>query len=445
MDKYAMKSPKKRILFTSIALFIGLTLLLIFIVTNLSERWYQAQVIETTDHYIAFQYSLTNLFESGSTLLTGYEAYLKVNGTLADSQTEAYLNHLTEKEMLYILNLAIIEDTTIIYNFPPEGNEASIGVNLATISGQSEGVLNVKNSGQGYVDGPVDLVQGGRGYIIRKPLEDQYGTYWGQVSIVLNADLVESAIASYEEDTDIKVTIYSNEHHDKLIYGDASILKDNPSAFTLNSTLSEWVIYVIPNGGWQSNRETLLSICFLGLIIIAGNVYILIYIQKSNYNLKKVISKDNLTGLYNRHHLELVQQKVLQDASDRAGSFGLMHLDLDHFKTINDKYGHEVGDDVLKETATILSLFTREEELVFRIGGDEFLVILPDIADKEALQYFKERLKKTFDDHKISDQYDVSIGPSIGVGIYPEDGLTFDDVLRKADQAMYQEKGANKR
>jgi len=148
-----------------------------------------------------------------------------------------------------------------------------------------------------------------------------------------------------------------------------------------------------------------------------------------------------LTGLYNRRHLELVQHKVLQDAERRNGSFGLMHLDLDHFKSINDIYGHAVGDEVLKETANVLTLFTREEELIFRIGGDEFLVILPVITDKEELLNFKKRLKNTFKNHIKLDQYHVSIGPSVGVGIYPQDGSNFDEVLRTADEAMYREKG----
>lgn len=445
MDNYHMQFPKKRIWLVSLTVFLVLSLLLIFITQTVNNRWYQREVIDATDNYIVLQYEVMNLMETGSTLLEGYEAYLKVNGSLTNDASEAYLNHLTKEEMIYIRNIGVIKDTTIIYNYPMEGNESSIGVDLAKVEGQKEDVLRIKETLEGFVVGPVDLVQGGLGYIIRKPLEDARGNYWGQISIVLRADMIVAAIDAYKEALGVDIAIYEDQTNEKLIYGDPSILDQGPLAFDFNSDLSQWVVYVVPENGWEKYTGSMVSMLSVGFALIIGVVASLYYVQTINYDLQKALAHDQLTGLYSRHYLEKVQKEITFKAKLNKASFGLMHIDLNSFKSINDIYGHEAGDRVLVETARVLGMVTRKNELVFRVGGDEFLVMMPKVADMKELKAFKDRLKQEFLENYSLTDYQVDIGPSIGVGIYPEDGDDFDMVLRHADERMYEEKGANRR
>lgn len=444
MDNYELRFPKKRLLITSSIVVIVLGLLLAFITLNLNDRWYQREVIDVTERYISVHYELVKLIETGSTLMTGYEAYLKVNGTLSTEESEAFLNHLTAKEMSYIKNIAILKDTTIVHNFPTVGNESSLGVDLAKVENQRDLVLQTKVTGKGVVVGPVDLVQGGVGYIIRQPIEDADGNYWGQVSIVLKAEVINAAIDVNKNEAGLEIAIYEDDSTQKLIYGDPSVLENRPLIFDFNSDINQWVVYVVPDNGWEKYALSNVFITFIGLLVIVGLTGGLYYVQTINFNLQNALAHDHLTGLYNRNYLERVQKEVLNKAKENNDSFGLMHIDLDYFKMINDGYGHEAGDKVLVETARILQLVTRKNELVFRIGGDEFLLMMPFVGSRKELEESRQRLKEEFMLLYALTQYKVDIGPSIGAGLYPDDGESFDEVLRSADLRMYEEKGATR-
>ena len=122
-----------------------------------------------------------------------------------------------------------------------------------------------------------------------------------------------------------------------------------------------------------------------------------------------------------------------------------MSMDLNHFKNINDTYGHNVGDLVLIETARILKKNVRTNEAAFRLGGDEFLVIMPDIENRNELQQARERLSNSFkNDFQLLD-YPAKIAVSIGTAIFPADGENIDALLQIADEQMYADKKEQKR
>jgi len=154
--------------------------------------------------------------------------------------------------------------------------------------------------------------------------------------------------------------------------------------------------------------------------------------------------RDVLTGLPNRL---LLQDRFVQAVAyaDRAGlQVALLFIDLDNFKTINDSLGHAVGDALLKEIALRLGACVRETDTISRQGGDEFLIVLPDLLDTDAispvLAKIRERLHEPFE----LDGHELTTSASIGIAIYPSDGRDFDTLLKKADTAMYQAKDAGR-
>jgi len=153
---------------------------------------------------------------------------------------------------------------------------------------------------------------------------------------------------------------------------------------------------------------------------------------------------DTLTGLPNRL---LVQDRFAQALgyADRAKSkVALLFLDLDSFKTINDSLGHAVGDVLLKQIASRLGECVRDTDTISRQGGDEFLIVLPELADADAtipvLVKIMERLQDPFD----ADGHELSTSVSIGIAVYPDDGEDFDTLLKRADMAMYRAKDAGR-
>ena len=123
------------------------------------------------------------------------------------------------------------------------------------------------------------------------------------------------------------------------------------------------------------------------------------------------------------------------------GRFVLLYLDLNDFKLVNDQYGHKKGDLVLTTIAHRLREALRDSDMVSRVGGDEFVVILPDPPSDNGMIKVIDKIRQAISQPiDIDQQSNVSVGISIGMSIYPDDGLTADTLLKKADLAMYQDK-----
>jgi diguanylate cyclase (GGDEF)-like protein/PAS domain S-box-containing protein len=151
--------------------------------------------------------------------------------------------------------------------------------------------------------------------------------------------------------------------------------------------------------------------------------------------------RDALTGLYNRRYLEEVLEREVRRAARAAQSLGILMIDLDHFKSFNDTYGHEAGDAVLRETGLSLTKGIRAEDFVCRFGGEEFVVILPT-ADLEASRARGERLRSKMRELTIMYQ-GKSLGIvtiSVGVASFPQHGTSPKELMASADAALYQAK-----
>ncbi|MCC6196549.1 MAG: GGDEF domain-containing protein [Burkholderiales bacterium] len=149
--------------------------------------------------------------------------------------------------------------------------------------------------------------------------------------------------------------------------------------------------------------------------------------------------RDPLTGLANRTGFEL---RMADEYDRRGGSldgFGLLFLDLDGFKPINDTHGHQVGDALLAQLGERLVGDLRSDDFVVRLGGDEFVVVAP-LPDAEAAQRLMTRVRAVFDSPFIVSGRPLQVGCSLGVARAPEDGSTLEMLLERADAAMYDDK-----
>jgi len=169
---------------------------------------------------------------------------------------------------------------------------------------------------------------------------------------------------------------------------------------------------------------------------------------------KKLALKDPLTGLYNRRgfleetdRLIKMNQRLGQRFSFSLASFGrvgLVFIDLDNFKHINDRFGHKVGDEVLKEIAKRLEGSLRRFDIVGRWGGDEFVVAIWDV-DKKILDIIVERLKsKITNEPIIIRKQPISITASFGAKVFPIEGLELEKEIEGVDKSMYRAKKQSK-
>ncbi len=154
--------------------------------------------------------------------------------------------------------------------------------------------------------------------------------------------------------------------------------------------------------------------------------------------------RDSLTNLFNRRYLDETLDRELERAARENYPVCVIMIDLDHFKLVNDTYGHEAGDVVLKTLADTLSLHCRRGDFACRFGGEEFVVVMPNIASDVAYQRADE-LRKTLNSMQIPyGRFLLNATISMGIACYPSNGEERESILRAADQAMYAAKKAGR-
>lgn len=168
-------------------------------------------------------------------------------------------------------------------------------------------------------------------------------------------------------------------------------------------------------------------------------------LAKSEARYKELAKKDMLVGILNRRGFQEALKKTISLSKRTNQKFALLFLDLDHFKDVNDTYGHDVGDKLLKGVVKRISSNIRTEDIFARLGGDEFVIVFVNIN----IQLLYELVEKTlilFQDPWIINTHKLQVSTSIGATIYPDDSFNEKELLINADKAMYKSKefGRNK-
>ena len=166
--------------------------------------------------------------------------------------------------------------------------------------------------------------------------------------------------------------------------------------------------------------------------------------RQAEERMRHIAQHDALTGLPNRLALLIRLAQLLPEARRHQWLLGVMFIDLDRFKIINDTLGHQVGDELLREVACRLSAVVRETDYVARLGGDEFVIILPAIAMPADAAIVANKIIAALSSPIQVDGHELHTSPSIGISIFPDDGPDGDSILKNADTAMYHAKAAGR-
>jgi diguanylate cyclase (GGDEF)-like protein len=168
-------------------------------------------------------------------------------------------------------------------------------------------------------------------------------------------------------------------------------------------------------------------------------------LKKSNEMLKQLSNTDPLTLLYNRRYMMEVLDKEMQRSQRKGSPLSLIMLDIDHFKRVNDQYGHQGGDQVLVTVANLARVGLRSYDFAARYGGEEFVLTLPETDHKDAL-LIAERLRSRIQMHAFTGGLcGLTVTSSLGVATFPSGCVSsVSDLIREADEAMYRAKGAGR-
>lgn len=219
-------------------------------------------------------------------------------------------------------------------------------------------------------------------------------------------------------------------------------IKNNQSVSTMVLNSQGKPLYYLKMQG----RRTLTEHGYLDSVFTDSDLNVLdVYINQSSMVLDKIKAyakmermalTDSLTGLYNRHYAYMRIKQEVKRANRENYPVSILFVDIDKFKSINDTFGHDIGDLALKHLATVLKQVTREYDIAIRWGGEEFVLFLPNTTEEGAYA-LAERLRHNIE---ISNFQYCKMTASLGIATYPQDNLNIEKVISFADTALYHSK-----
>lgn len=330
----------------------------------------------------------------------------------------------------------------VSYVYPLEGNESAFGSLFDHPDRRAEAVY-ARDTGKMTLAGPYELSQGGTGLVARNPIYLENGqqeiTFWGFSVVVLNVpEVFNKAELENLSDQGYSYRIYRIKPENEEV----QIISNNTESDMSEAVEGEitvpngtWYLRLRPKSGWISWKSIVLEsivALILNILLILLTYGGLTIIQQKKM-MTELANTDPLTGLYNvRYFMTTIKQ-----LHERKQPFGVIYLDLNKFKEVNDQYGHDMGDKVLVEVAVRIEDCLKKEDILFRIGGDEFCIVVMDTnpcAFYHALmEEIVERISRPF---TVSD---IILFPGISCGYsrYPEDQLNIESLIQEADRNMY--------
>jgi len=368
----------------------------------------------------------------------GLSSFIKVyRNELKQDKMQAILADLWSNAH-HVRNLAVAVNYKLTYVYPEKGNEQIIGIDYREVASQWPKVKLAIESHEGVLDGPLDLIQGGNGMIYRFPIFVD-GHYWGIMSTVIDTHSFLQAAFQTVQNSQFSFAIRTVEQK-RVFHGDAALF-DQKNIFIQQSE--------VPNGKWEwaienknshhlPSRSLGMVLSVLLSLLVGGVAY---FFAQERYYLSEGALMDSLTGLPNRRLLESRLNYAHSEAKRDHKRFGLMALDVDHFKAINDQYGHDVGDEVIKAVAARLKSNMRDMDTVSRLGGDEFVIVVKDQMSEQGLVKVATKLRDIFNVPMLINDREIAVHLSIGLTLYdPASDVTLKQLLKQADMALYQAK-----
>lgn len=347
-----------------------------------------------------------------------------------------------------ILSLSLAPGFVVERRYPRAGNDAAIGLNLLEDEAHKQATLRAISLDAPVLAGPSGLARGGQALAVHFPLwvdRDGVPRLWGAVSLALDYErtLERAGIRRLEKDLDIAIV-----GRDASGPGGEPIrgVRPPPGARAVRTPVflpgGSWLILATPKTGWHDERAWLSPGLLMRVTLSLLAALATIRILHDRQRIRRLAGMDPLTHLPNRRHaLQHLARLIARGRRDGIG-FALLSFDLDGFKPVNDTYGHAAGDKLLAEIGRRLVDSVRPGDMVARMGGDEFLVLVPTgrDTDEDWLRAVALRVQATIGRPMPIEGHWLVVGASIGIARFPRDGDESGALLRKADEAMYRAK-----
>jgi diguanylate cyclase (GGDEF)-like protein len=438
-----------------------LFIILSFALSSAGVIWFaenqHAQTVEArkrtaTERLGKLRAALEGQVNSSLVTVRALRAEIKLSPNISSDRFAALMQELMTTD-LPIRHVALAPNLIIQYVHPLKGNKDALGFNYRDSEAQFAGVQKAIENGDVVIDGPVQLVQGGLALIARAPVVID-NNLWGVIAVVIQIEkLMENSgvNASNGIYTSALAKVSESGKRD-FEFGDPSVWNKNHVTSNVVLTSGRWLLATAPiSGSWVSRGPLYWSIVSIGLLlalIMNAFMYYLLHTQVRLRAALKTIDEqanfDSLTQLHNRRSF-IKQLNRLTSKDSKYNSFAVLFIDLDHFKEVNDSLGHDFGDELLKVAGSRLKQQLRTEDFIARLGGDEFVVVINRLKSKEVINQLALKLNSALTKPFLLKHSQTQTSCSIGIALYPDDGLNTEQLLKNADLAMYAAKAAGRR
>ena len=376
-------------------------------------------------------------------LMNGLSAYVSVHEDLLEGERVEGVLRAIYRNSQHLRNVGLAPDNVLRYVYPYEGNEAAIGLRYENVPEQWPAVRRAMEERRTVMVGPIELVQGGRGLIVRTPVYLEDDRYWGVLTLVIDSEsLFEAAGFSEAVDGTLHALRWA-----PTTNPEAPIIRGDPDVFDRSPVIQQ---IVVPGGHWElaslnveaadelaAGSPLLRATGWITALLLAVLAFLLV---DRRIRAAWQALHDPLTRLPNRRMFRTRIEKILRGRPFNGSRFAVAYIDLNGFKAVNDTHGHSVGDRVLAEVGRRLSARAEDGEMVARLGGDEFAMLIERADPDDAVRARVDELLEGIGSAGAELAPDCPLGAAAGVAFHPDDGDRVEVLLAVADQRMYVDK-----
>lgn len=440
---------------------LGLVVTLVFFTMSglYQNTLYQQQKAIEIERLAEVRANIEGAFNGATNLTAGLIAFVSATGEISNDFFIQLSKKLIDQNHL-IRNITLAPDNIIRYVYPLEGNEAAFGLDLLQHPEQGLATQLMIETANPILAGPYELAQGGLAVIHRVPIYTDVSEsgehYWGLMSTPIDFTALLEASGILNPSLGLGIALRSLEGTGAdgvIFFGDEAIFKRSDAMHTsINILNGTWEMAAVSE---QSQTEQTNGLIWLvrtlgvtfGLIttfMVWQLMRMTERLRASQAQYRSLAQHDSLTGLPNRVVLYDRFDQAAARAERNQDTLVLLYMDLDGFKEINDLYGHQAGDSTLIELANRFQSIVRGTDSVIRIGGDEFIVLLENVTSIDAVLTVTDKILQCVANPIRFESLEFSLGISIGIACFPNNGLTLDQLMTAGDHAMYAAKAAGK-
>ena len=380
------------------------------------------------------------------TALYAFEAIIMADPDKVDDAGFQRVSAALSRPLPVIREIQLSPGGVVRHVYPASAAPKVLGLDLRTLPGQKDVVDETIRDGYLRIAGPTPLVQGGTGLIARNPVYVGQGSkrrFWGFVTVVLDYPAFIASIPGLADDPDVELALRGKDSlgdRGAVFFGRHELFSEAPMLAKVTLPSGSWQIAAQPRGGWRDSPIFSGWSRMLVLLFVLG-IGALTYLARARgLTIQRMAHYDVLTGFLRRHSFIETANEEMHRSLRYRRPLSVLIFDLDHFKQVNDRWGHGGGDVVLVTMARRVQAMLRPSDAAGRLGGEEFAILCPETSLEQA-RVMAERLRQAIANDPVplgKDRALVTL--SVGVAEFRGEGDSLQAMMTAADEALYRAK-----